>query len=231
MRILLILFSINFSFNLIAQETKWDLWQKKYEGQKNYFPEYGRQAKTKEEIKADDSFIETVTKLGYSRKEGSNQMASKGWNFLRQGDFGSAMKRFNQAWLLDSTNSNALWGFGTILGIFENTEGSLKYLELAYKNDNTSKRLLVDIATSYVVKYNLYKDLTDINKAIEKLTMYLSIDPKNEEALYKMALCCFHLGDFKGSWDYIHKCQINGGRPIEKSFLKALKDKMKEPKK
>lgn len=230
MRKLLILLAITLSTSLIAQETKWVSWKKRYNGQKNYFPEYGHQYKTQEEIKSDNSFIETITKLGYSRKEGSTQLASKGWDFLRQGDFGSAMLRFNQSWLLDSTNSNALWGFGTILGIFENTTESLNYLERAYKTDTTSNRLLVDMANSYVIKYNLYKDLKDINTAIEKLTIYLIFDSKNEEALYKMALCYFHLVDYKASWDYIHKCQVNGGRPIEQGFLKALKDKMKEPK-
>jgi tetratricopeptide (TPR) repeat protein len=229
MKRVLILFCLYISVNLIAQETKWDLWTKKYAGQKNYFPEYGHLPKSSEEINADKSFVETITKLGYSKIEGSNQLASKAWDFLRQGDFVSAMLRFNQSWLLDSMNVNTFWGFGTIMGIYGNAEGSIKYLELAYKHDSTKSRLLIDISSSYIIRYDSKKDSTDLNKAIEKLSRYLRSDSRNQEALYKMSICYFYLGNYELAWEYLHKCKDNGGEPIQKGFVKELKDKMEEP--
>lgn len=47
--------------------------------------------------------------------ESSSIDASKrGWSLLLQGDFPTAMKRFNQAWTLHPQNANALWGMAIV---------------------------------------------------------------------------------------------------------------------
>lgn len=231
MRRLLILLAMTISISCFAQETKWNIWTKKYEGQKNYFPEYGNLPKSNDEIKSDNDFIESITKLGYSKEEGAKQLASKGWTFLRQSDLENAMLRFNQAWLLDNSNVNTLWGFGTIMGTLENPDEAIKYLERAYKLDNSTSRLLIDIATAYLVKYNFKSDKNDLNLGLSRLLEYLKIDSKNEEALYKTSIFYFHLEDYKSSWTYLHKCYDNGGRPVQQGFVDALNSKMKDPKK
>ena len=230
MRELLFLLVLSISINSIAQETKWNAWTKKHSGQNNYFPEYGNLTKSKDEIKADNDFIGTITGLGYSKKEGSKQMASKGWTFLRQGDYENAMLRFNQSWLLDSTNVNALWGFGTIMGVLENSDDAIKYLELAYKNDSTVSRLLIDISTAYLIRYNKSSDKKDLNNGLSNLLKYLKIDNKNEEALYKTSIYYFHLADYNSSWTYLHKCYDQGGKPVKQGFVNALSEKMRDPK-
>ena len=230
MRKLLIVLTLISSITCIAQDTKWITWTKKYEGQKNYFPEYGNLQKTKDEIKADNDFIETITKFGYSKQESSNQMATKGWTALRQSDYENAMLRFNQSWLLDSTNVNALWGFGTIMGILQNSDDAIKYLERAYKYNPTTSRLLVDISVSYLIRYNIKKDKNDLNDGLSSILNYLKIDPKNEEALYKTAIFYFHLEDFSSSWSYLNQCYEQGGRLVQQEFVDALNVKMKNPK-
>lgn len=231
MKRILILLALIISINCFAQETKWNIWVKKYEGQKNYFPEYGNLPKSNDELKSDNDFMESMTELGYSKEEGAKQLASKGWSFLRQGDLENAMLRFNQAWLLDKTNVNALWGFGTIMGTLENPDESIKYLELAYKQGSNTHRLLIDIAAAYLVKYNYESEKNDLNLGLSRLLEYLKIDSKNEEALYKTSIFYFHLEDYKSSWKYLHKCYDNGGRPVQQGFVDALKSKMKDPKK
>ena len=231
MRKLLFLLALSLSINGFAQETKWNAWTKKYTGQKNYFPEYGNLPKSKDEIKSDKDFTETITKLGYSKQEGSKQLATKGWNFLRQGDYENAMLRFNQSWLLDNTNVNALWGFGTIMGVLENSDDALKYLELAYKTDSTVSRLLVDIATAYLIRFNINSDKRDLDSGLSSLLNFLKVDNKNEEALYKTSIFYFHLEDYNSAWTYLHKCYDNGGRPVQQGFVNTLSEKMKDPKK
>lgn len=231
MRKLLFLLALSLSINGTAQETKWNTWTKKYKGQKNYFPEYGNMPKSKDEIKADNDFIETITKLGYSKQEGSKQLATKGWDFLRQGNYENAMLRFNQSWLLNNTNVNALWGFGTIMGILENSDDAIKYLELAYKTDTTVSRLLVDIATAYLIRFNISNDKKDLNTGLSSLLIFLNVDSKNEEALYKTSIFYFHLEDYSSAWTYLHKCKDNGGRPIQQGYVNALSEKMRDPKK
>jgi tetratricopeptide (TPR) repeat protein len=231
MRKLLFLLVLSITITCTAQETKWNTWTKKYAGQKNYFPEYGNLPKSKDELKSDKAFIESITKLGYSKQEGSSQLATKGWTYLRQGDYENAMLRFNQSWLLDKTNTNALWGFGTIMGALENSDEAIKYLELAYNNDTNVSRLLIDISTAYLIRYNIKNDKKDLNSGLSSLLKYLKIDSKNDEALYKTAIFYFNLEDYNSSWTYLHKCYDQGGKSVQKGFVDALSAKMKDPEK
>lgn len=230
MRKLLFLLILSISINSIAQETKWDAWTKKYARRKNYFPEYGNLPKSEGEKKADNDFIESITKLGYSKQKGSEQLAMKGWNFLRQGDYENAMLRFNQSWLLDNTNVNAIWGFGAIMGILENPNDSIKYLEQAYKNDNTVTRLLIDISTAYLKRYDNLKDKKDLDDGLSSLLKYLKNDGKNDEALYRASIFYYHLKDYNSSWTYLHKCYEQGGKSVNQGFVDALTKEMREPK-
>ncbi|MGL4629969.1 MAG: hypothetical protein ACRCVT_02090 [Leadbetterella sp.] len=228
---LLFIFGIIFSLSSFAQETKWASWSKQYKGQKNYFPEYGNSPKNKNEIKSDNEFIESIKKQGLSNKDGAKMLASKGWELLKEGNLENAMLRFNQAWLLDNSNTNALWGFGTILGTLQNPDDGNKYLELAYKLDNSIHRLLIDIANGYLIKYYIKNDKNALNIGLSRLLEYNKIDGKNEESLYKTAIFYFHLEDYKSSWLYINECKKNGGGVIQKGFLDALSSKMKAPSK
>lgn len=230
MKNLIIILIMSLSFNAISQVSLWDSWTIKYAGQKEFFPEYGKLQKSVEELKADEKFIETFTMLGYTTKEASIELASKAWADLRQAHYEDAMRRFNQAWLLEANNANALWGFGALLAALENTEGSIKYLELAYQNNSSATNLLIDISTAYLLQYNNDKDTSDLEKGLAALLKYLKSDAKNEEALYKTAIYYYHLQDYSTSWNYVDKCKKQGGSVIQPGFIDALSKKMKNPK-
>jgi hypothetical protein len=91
--------------------------------------------------------------------------------------------------------------------------------------------LLIDISTAYLIRYNLKSDKTDLNSGLSSLLKYLKIDSKNEEALYKASIFHFNLENFNSSWTYLHKCYDQGGRSVQKGFVNALSEKMKDPKK
>ncbi len=50
-----------------------------------------------------------------TQKAASIAVAQTGWANMKKGQLNIAMKRFNQAWLLDTTNYHAYWGFAQIL--------------------------------------------------------------------------------------------------------------------
>jgi len=88
-------------------------------------------------------------------KEFSNNAAELGWKYYDKGDYDTAIKRFNQAWMFDRNNYRAYWGFGVIMGARamkenpkENLEESIKYLEKANELAKDNPRLMVDLAYS-----------------------------------------------------------------------------------
>ena len=66
--------------------------------------------KTQEMIAADREFISTVEQQS-GRRKGATRANQLGWEFLDRRNPDMAIRRFNQAWLLDPSNANIYWGF------------------------------------------------------------------------------------------------------------------------
>jgi predicted Zn-dependent protease len=82
----------------------------------NQQPMYGNQPKTAPMLAADQCFIEEAQKSGFSRAQASDKSVQLGWQYFQQRhDIATAMKRFNQAWLLDPDNGDAYHGFAVLV--------------------------------------------------------------------------------------------------------------------
>jgi Tfp pilus assembly protein PilF len=82
----------------------------------NEMPLYGGGPVPPELATANDEFIDSILKRGVTRAQGSDNMVSLGWRyFFERKDIATAMKRFNQAWLLDPDNGDAFHGFAILV--------------------------------------------------------------------------------------------------------------------
>ena len=97
----------------------------------NERPMYGHLEKTAAQERADKKYIKYMTNRFHSRAEAADSAAKAGWDFYYKGDRSTAIKRFNQAWLLDPENQLALWGFAGICQDCEHMEEAIKYFEMA----------------------------------------------------------------------------------------------------
>jgi len=122
----------------------------------NLIPMYGYPdiEKTEEQKKADELFIETVTRSSGSREKASWEFAGRGWHYLKQGDNASSMRRFNQSWLLNPGNYMPYWGFGVLLNAQGKSAEAIFYYDRALwlirEMGSDKPRLLADAAKVYV---------------------------------------------------------------------------------
>lgn len=124
----------------------------------NELPMYGGIKRTPAEIESDNKLIETVTK-NQTRQEASREAARLGWEYYHESDLKTAMKRFNQAWLLDPENPYAYWGFGLILAEKAQKKASVEMIDQAVQMlERTAEllpqnsRVFTDLALSYSEK-------------------------------------------------------------------------------
>src|SRR5574337_372704 len=82
----------------------------------NHYPEYGHYPKTLQQQAADLEFIASAEKRYKSRTKASKKYSDFGWYYFQKGILDTSMFRFNQAWLLDTTNANLYWGFAALTG-------------------------------------------------------------------------------------------------------------------
>ncbi len=99
----------------------------------NLLPMYGgeNRIKTSSQIEADEKFISEMIDIAGSREEAAEGIVNGAWEFFEQGDIDIAMKRFNQAWLLDPQNIEAYKGFAAILEKRGQPEEARKMLQKA----------------------------------------------------------------------------------------------------
>lgn len=78
-------------------------------------------------------------------------MTELGFQYLyERGDFPTAMKRFNQAYLLDSKNADIYYGYGTIyfnLGAMENAR---KQFDKGFSINPNHSKMFTDYGTTYM---------------------------------------------------------------------------------
>jgi Tfp pilus assembly protein PilF len=126
---------------------------------------YGNQPKTPAEKQADQKFIETVTKAAGTREKAAGRMIQRGWEFLSRGDLSTAMKRFNQAWLLTPDDMNVYWGFGAVLSSNGQANEAILMFEKAVSMAPNNPRLLSDVARTYAMQGNYAKAGEFVHKA------------------------------------------------------------------
>ncbi|AMM50677.1 hypothetical protein TH61_05095 [Rufibacter sp. DG15C] len=226
----LLLFIVSIT-QMQAQSKRWAEWQKRGEKQINLLPMYGGQPKSKNLLALDKKFLASVDKKGGTRAENSKYFSDRGWQHFQQGDFETAMFRFNQAWLLDSTNAKPYWGFGIICGMLENYDDAFTYLHKAYALDSSDVQLLCDIVFTNFCKYQETNQALYIENALVASQKALRQSPDHAFALYSHALVQYMKNDYASTWEYLYKAKEKGEVGLDQDFIKALHAQLPDPKK
>ncbi|TDM00393.1 MAG: hypothetical protein C4K58_04080 [Flavobacteriaceae bacterium] len=144
----------------------------------NLLPMYGPGKKSPELIEIDNLFIQDALKsFEGDPAKASEYYTDKAWEYFWEKDLDTAMKRFNQGWLLDKNNYGCYWGFAVILGTKEQYEESVTYFEKALSLNPNEARLYSDFALTYFQLYFKDNNQKHLNSGIALLEKGLLIDP------------------------------------------------------
>jgi tetratricopeptide (TPR) repeat protein len=145
----------------------------------NQLPEYGRQKKCQEEIDIDNEFIFSCDSSYKNRKIAAKYYIKRAWDYFEEGKLDTSMFRFNQAWMLDSTNSDIYWGFGNLLGMKKQFKESIPFFEKSIKINPSNPRVFECISKSYGQLFVLDTNVAHLDLAINYLKTAISMDPNN----------------------------------------------------
>jgi tetratricopeptide (TPR) repeat protein len=153
----------------------------------NKLPLYGRQKKCKEQIQSDNEFLKEADKNFENRQVAAKYYIDRAWNYFYENKLDTSIMRFNQAWLLDSLNSDIFWGFGNILGRQKKYKESTEFFEISIKMNPNNETVYECAATSYGNLFYQTKDKKALDKSIECLKKALFLDSKNARVLGQLA--------------------------------------------
>lgn len=198
---------------------------------------YGGQDRNADSVfrAADEKLIEGTTRQYGSREKASIAFVGNGFAYYARDDLANAMRRFNQAWLLDPNSPEVYFGFGAVLHDKGLNCAASAQLDRAASFGRYVQGLAPDTARLLVLCAVEDKSLTDEARA----GMYARSDALYTEALAKesnkgyvhasRAAAMYWRGNYAEAWAAVTQARANGGR-LSAKFLQELDQKMPEPK-
>lgn len=217
--ILALLFSAGFATSVVfAQDT-------------NIQPKYGAAPKSVMQKAADEEFLAGID--GYykgNRRKAADDLSTRGWQFLRQGNKPDAMRRFNQAWLIDNASGSALWGMAAIQAEAGNISASLNLFAEAENSVGGDIDFAVDYAKALGSAGAQTKDDELLKNAFARFARLYEKAPQHTLNLQNWAITLFYIGNYRDAWK---KIQLAESTPrhaeIDPSFVADLQSKMQRP--
>ncbi len=201
-------------------------------GQSNLLPKYGLAQKNEAQLAADKEFFAVIDKhYSGDRKKAAEDAAKRGWQFFRQGDMETAMKRFNQAWLLDNKNGTALWGMAAIQCKAGKIDESMKLFSEAEQFVGNDIDFAGDHARTVGFAALATKNDVLLKDAFNRYEQLYKRAPQNILNLQNWAIILYSTGNYAEAWKKIKLAEVAPrGNELDKRFVTDLQSKMPRPK-
>lgn len=158
-----------------------------------------------------------------------------GWQYFDEGDLKTAMKRFNQAWLLDEKNADVFWGFGNVSLVKRDPKEAIEMFKKALELNPRHAIAMCSLASAYQLRaYNfrwlLKKEASSYLEQSDQLCEQGSqIDPREEFCYSTWAITLFLQKRYAEAWEKVSKARALGGKTLNSDILKDLSAAMPEP--
>ncbi|TDQ79812.1 tetratricopeptide repeat protein [Sphingobacterium yanglingense] len=201
--------------------------EREHPGDIRMLPKYGGVQKSKEQLAADQDFLDTILsddKYRNNNRLASDELIKLGFDYLNQEDVKTAMYRFNQAYLIDSTNTDIYWGFGAVYMKRSMFDKAKEQYEIGLKENPKNTHLLTDLGSYYMVRFQQGDGGTtrDLDQALRLLEESYEIDDKDRNTLIKLSMTHLLNNNCKSAWKYYRECEALGGLPMIKEYIAHL---------
>lgn len=206
----------------------------------NERPMYGGKPPTIEEQKAHEEFIKVSIENMGSREAACEYTLGIVKHYIDKGDLRTAMKRTNQAWLLDPKNPNVFIRFGDIMRNRGDKDKAIKFYKKALELDPTNAILMCNLGRQYYSKaYRVHGtsklDVKQgyLNEAINlyKQASQTAKDNADLGYIYYQWACALLLQEnYTESWKKVKLSRKHSGNEfLEARMIQELSRYMPEP--
>ena len=183
---------------------------------------------------ADEQLIAGTTKEFGSREKASDAFVDQGIRYYKSDNYAGAMRRFNQAWLLNPNNPDVFWGFGMVFHDEGNVCEAKNMLDRAISLKLSKPIALADAGRIYTLCAVSNQSLDSATKqqhfttSEELYKKASSASPNNDYIYGSWATAYYWRGDYARSWEMVAKAR-SLGFVFPGQFLNLLRQKMPEP--
>jgi len=184
--------------------------------------------------KADEDLIKNgITGFG-TREKAAEAWFGVGWKYYRNDDLPNAIRRFNQAWLLNPADPKPFWGFAMVRHDQGKAIEAEKYMAKAFELGFREAVFLADYGRICAVtlvedpKLPAAAKAAYLKKSDEMYALAEQTGAKDEYLYGSWATAMFWRGDYPAAWEKVGRQRALGGQPSPQ-FLRWLSAKMPEP--
>ena len=161
----------------------------------NTKPLYGEVTKNDEYKKVDDDFKNKCLAQFGTIDSSVKVQIDNAWRYFYNNDLKTAMKRFNQAWLLDSEYPDSYFGFAALLEIQNSKTEAERFYKIGQEKDKTKERA----KRCYQRIADCKEQLKDFKGTIDAYTRLSEISPTNVFAFKKIGYFQMQAGNSKAA--------------------------------
>ncbi|MBK9175479.1 MAG: tetratricopeptide repeat protein [Flavobacteriales bacterium] len=228
MRSLLLPLLLVQAFTANAQHLTYTEWLHRAMADIRLLPRYGDREKNDAQRASDAEFIAATLVVDSLPRSASGRLVQHGIQLLTEGDLTKAMYRFNQAWLVDSTNADAYWGYGSFFMELDRPAVALSWYRRGFAMDSTSTRLLTGMATALLAEEHPVRP-QDSERADDLLSAAMALlqrahqlDPTDQGTLYRLAVCHLKRNECAEAHRYFDAIEKKDAPPVEAGFARRL---------
>jgi Tfp pilus assembly protein PilF len=167
-------------------------------------PMYGStSAKPRKLTEKDMAFIQSIEKAGKTRQAVAREVIRQAWEDYGKTDYKSAIRKFNQAWLLDPENGDAYHGFALISTVRDrNADEAEKFFRMALAKPGVS-------ASAYV-SYGRFLWIVDrLDEALVQLHKAIAVSPAARDARLHIARVHYKKKEFGQACEWARGARDN----------------------
>jgi len=214
--------------SLCAQHLTYNEWLEKAALDMRLAPRFGDRVKNAAQKESDAEFLRLMRAQDSVPRSASGQLVQHGFEMLRKGDLTAAMYRFNQAFLVDSTNTDAYWGYGSFFMELDRPVIAHTMYRAGLSVDSTNAHLLIGEATAYLAEHHALAPtdslaaMEPVHKALGMLEKAQRYDPRDPGLLYRMSVCHFLRNECDKARAYFTRARNAPKAPIEQDYEQRL---------
>jgi tetratricopeptide (TPR) repeat protein len=178
-------------------------------------PMYGDSTRAGRLKPSDAAFIASIEKAGQTRQAVAKEVLLDAWAHYRKTEYAQAMRKFNQAWLLDPENGDAYHGFAVITLVRNQpVDEAEKYFRMALSKPGVNVNARVDYGRLLWIEGRLDESLAQLQEA-------LSLAPKAHNARSNIAMVHFKRRDYAKACEFARAANRNGD-DLPRGFLEDM---------
>ena len=199
--------------------------------QTNLQPKYGGVEKNAAQKAADVEFLAGVDKyFNNDRTKAAKESSKRGWDFLRKGNVDDAMRRFNQAWLLNPKEGSALWGMAVVQMVKQQIEQGMRLFEEAAETQSEDIDFAVDHARAMGAAAAAANSQDLLEKAWIRFEQNYQKAPTHTLNLQNWAISYYYVGMYPEAWQKVLLAEKTPSAAVlDQRFIHDLAEKMPRP--